>query len=575
MPEALPASGVAARTRWSDLGWILLAVLLLIASGYGLRDPWPADEPRFASLARDMVASGNWLFPRVGGDLYQDKPPVFFWLLALSYAAIGSVRWSFLLPSVLASTGTLWLVYSLATRLHGRRAGLAAALLLACCAQFVQTMRGAQIDPTLLFFSTLSLWGFCRHLLLGPDWKAYFLGGLAAGIGVITKGVGFLPLLVVPIALAMARTRWSLAPIPSWGARGALAAAGFLLAVGFWLVPMLATVALSGAPELVAYRNEILFQQTVQRYASSWHHVKPWWYFFVEVVPALWLPASALLFWLVPRWRRDFTARRGAVWLPLFWVAAVLLFFSVSPGKRGVYILPALPALVLAASAHLDELLARRAVGRTSLALAALLLLPALVLAIGHLAGHPKVAQLLADTELTSVTPVLVYAALASLAWLAAARLAPVLAWPAVLACLATCWGVGVAPQLNPQRSASAFVRQMLARVPPQRELGLVAYKEQFLLSLDRPTFNFGHSRWREGSQEAFDASAWLAAAPARRVLLVPQGSLAPCFSAAERAEAGRTSRETWWLVTGPPAADCVDRGQPGRAIAYPPHPIG
>ena len=123
---------VDSQVRWSDLCWIALFIALLIGAGLGLRDPWPADEPRFASLARDMVASGDWLIPRVGGDLYQDKPPVFFWLLALAYATIGSVRWSFLLPSVLASTGTLWLVYSLATRLHGRRARLAAHRRAAC-----------------------------------------------------------------------------------------------------------------------------------------------------------------------------------------------------------------------------------------------------------------------------------------------------------------------------------------------------------------------------------------------------------------------------------------------------------
>jgi len=568
-------NGESHREHWHDVGWILLAVLLLIASGYGLRDPWPADEPRFASLARDMVASGNWLFPRVGGDLYQDKPPVFFWLLAAAYAAIGSVRWSFLLPSMLAATGTLLLVYSLATRLHGRRAGLAAAILLACSVQFVQTMRGAQIDPTLLFFSTLSLWAFCRHLLLGPDWRAYFIGGLAAGIGVITKGVGFLPLLLLPIFFAMARTRWALAAIPAGELRWWLAPGGFLLAVGAWLVPMLVGVALSGAPDLVAYRNEILFQQTVQRYAASWHHVKPWWYFLVEVVPALWLPASALLFWLVPRWRRDFAARRGEVWLPLFWVVAVLLFFSLSPGKRGVYILPALPAMVIAASAHLDELLARRGVGRVSLGLAAVLVLPGLVLALGHLVGHPKVAELLADAELTSMMPVLVFGFAAPLLWLVAARLAPVLAWPAVLACLATCWGIGVAPQINPQRAASAFVAGMLEKVPPGRDLGLVAYKEQFLLSLDRATVNFGHSRWREGPQEAYDAAIWLAADPGRRMLLVPEALLSPCYSTATRTEAGQTSGETWWLVSGSPAADCLAKGQPGRAIPYPAHPIG
>jgi 4-amino-4-deoxy-L-arabinose transferase-like glycosyltransferase len=567
--------GESHRAHWQDIAWILLAVLLLIASGYGLRDPWPADEPRFASLARDMVASGNWLFPRVGGDLYQDKPPVFFWLLATAYSLIGSVRGSFLLPSMLAASGTLLLVYSLATQLHGRRAGLAAAILLACCAQFVQTMRGAQIDPTLLFFSTLSLWAFCRHLLLGPDWRAYFLGGLAAGVGVITKGVGFLPLLLVPIGLSMARGRWSLAPNPAGGWRWWLAPCGFVLAISAWLVPMLVGVELAGAPELVAYRNEILFQQTVQRYASSWHHVKPWWYFLVEVVPALWLPASALLFWLVPRWRRDFAARRAEVWLPLFWVAAVLLFFSVSPGKRGVYILPALPALVLAASAHLEALVTRRGVGRASLALAALLALPGIVVAVGDLAGWRLVTDRLADLELASTTPLRVFGVGALLLWLLAARLAPVLAWPAVLACLASCWGIGVAPQLNAQRSASAFVAGMLARVPADRELGLMAYKEQFLLSLDRPSFNFGHSRWREGPQEAYDASSWLAAGAGRRVLLVPESRLEPCFGTAARLAAGDTSRETWWLVSGPPAADCVEKGQPGRAIAYPVHRIG
>ena len=75
-----------------DLALLVGLGLLLIATGIGLRDPWPADEPRFALIARDMVASGDWLFPRAGGDLYQDKPPLYFWLLACAYALIGSVR---------------------------------------------------------------------------------------------------------------------------------------------------------------------------------------------------------------------------------------------------------------------------------------------------------------------------------------------------------------------------------------------------------------------------------------------------------------------------------------------------
>src|SRR5687768_7238927 len=96
--------------RLQDLLWLALALLVIIGTGIGARDPWPADEPRFAAVARDMVATGEWLFPRVGGDLYQDKPPLFFWLLALSYSLFGSVKASFLIPSFLAAAGILFLV---------------------------------------------------------------------------------------------------------------------------------------------------------------------------------------------------------------------------------------------------------------------------------------------------------------------------------------------------------------------------------------------------------------------------------------------------------------------------------
>ena len=76
-------------------------MIAIIGTGLGIRDPWPADEPRFAAVARDMVLSHEWLFPRVGGDLYQDKPPLFFWLLAIGYSLTGSVKASFLIPSFL------------------------------------------------------------------------------------------------------------------------------------------------------------------------------------------------------------------------------------------------------------------------------------------------------------------------------------------------------------------------------------------------------------------------------------------------------------------------------------------
>ena len=80
----------------SSIVWFFVIAFMVLFAGYGLRDPWPADEPRFVLVAKQMVESGQWLFPHRGIELYPDKPPMYFWLLALSYFAIGSWRWSFL-----------------------------------------------------------------------------------------------------------------------------------------------------------------------------------------------------------------------------------------------------------------------------------------------------------------------------------------------------------------------------------------------------------------------------------------------------------------------------------------------
>jgi fatty acid desaturase len=173
--------------------------------------------------------------------------------------------------------------------------------LLICTVQFLIVTRGAQIDAVLCLLTTLSLYGLLRHLMLGPAWGWYFVGGLAAGLGVITKGVGFLPLLILlPYAALRAR---GFEPLPQFtgGARWSLAAFGFLAGIAVWLVPMVLAVARTADPQLIAYRDGILFQQTVERYAAAWHHVRPWYYYLIEVIPPLWFPSSLLLFWLVPR----------------------------------------------------------------------------------------------------------------------------------------------------------------------------------------------------------------------------------------------------------------------------------
>src|SRR5688572_32167851 len=154
-PETPPAPSAAIPPiRLGDLLWLLLGLLVIIGTGLGIRDPWPADEPRFASLARDMAQTGEWLFPRVGGDLYQDKPPLFFWLLALSHGLFGAFKGWFLIPSLFAAAGVLFLIYDFGRRTVSRESGLAAAIITLCTLQFVLAFRGAQIDPTLCLLTT-------------------------------------------------------------------------------------------------------------------------------------------------------------------------------------------------------------------------------------------------------------------------------------------------------------------------------------------------------------------------------------------------------------------------------------
>jgi 4-amino-4-deoxy-L-arabinose transferase-like glycosyltransferase len=566
-------SAVAPRPEqplWRDLAWLLGFALLVLGAGIGLRDPWPADEPRFALIARDMVHGASWLVPHIGGDLYQDKPPVFFWAIAAGYLLTGSLRVAFLLPALVSGLLAVALVWDLARRLWTREIALWTAGLLLATVQFLLQARAAQIDGFLLGLTAFSLYGLARHLLLGPAWNWYAAAGVAAGLGIATKGVGFLPLLMLLPWWALRRAGFALpAPGPA-GWRWLLAPVGMLLGVALWLVPMLLAVGASGDPAHLAYRDELLFQQTVQRYANAWHHHEPPWFFLTNVIPGLWLPGTLLLPWAVPAWRRQWRERQPPALLFLAWATLVVLFFSLSSGKRGVYVLQAVPAFVLALGPLLPALLQRPAVRRVFLGTTLLIAL-ALGAAVGWFAtaGAERYASLLAANGLPggrSLLWPLGAIAAGGLLSVAVGRLRH-----APQAFAATLWvglvvqGFWINPLLDESRSGRGFMRKVEAAVPAGVELGLVNYREQFLLQATRPVVNFGHRRWREGNREPSDAALWLNAGPARR-LLVEQALLFPCFTDSPRRLVARASRTDWFLVSAPASGVCAGEGNPAAA---------
>ena len=519
---------------------LVALALLVFAAGLGLRDPWPADEPRFALVARDMVLSGDWLIPRVGGEAYSDKPPVFMWLIAMFHKVGIDLTIAYLLPSLLAALGTVALVYDLARRLWGRQAAWTAGLLLILTLQFATQARTAQIDALVCFWITLGMYGLLRHMLLGPRWRWYFVAWFAMGVGIITKGVGFLPLLVFlpwaalrlrfPERLPAMRTAlglWWLGPV------------AMLLAVALWFVPMMLYVAHSGSPELAAYRDDLLLRQTAQRYADPWHHVQPFWYYLVEVIPWSWLPLSLLLPWLVPAWWQRLKAGDAPAWLLLGWAACVLVFFSLTPGKRGVYILPALPAVVLAAAPLVIELIARPGVRR----LAGIALT---VLALVGIGGVAWVQSLGFDLWPVVLAGAVLVVALA----LASRRIGTVSALAVLIIGGWQLYGWWAAPMMNPVRSGSELMARVKQTLPAGAELGLAGWKEQILLHVDRPVFHFGFRR--ASADETRDAAAWLAQ-DANRRLLIPEDQMAPCLDPQAGEELGSRHRKEWRLV-GPAA---------------------
>jgi len=544
-----------------QLYWFFAIAFVVLAAGIGLREPWPADEPRFVLVAKQMWESGDWLFPHRGRELYPDKPPLYFWLLGAAYAVVRDWTWAFLLPSLLAALGTLFLTYDLGRRLWSHRAGLWAAVAVLAALQFIYQAKRAQIDPTVTFFITLGVYGIFRHALFGPQWRWYWFGCFAAGLGVISKGVGFLALLaLIPYALMHWR-RWPGLTSPGAGHAGhwALGALAFLGAIALWFVPMVISALTSGDPEQRAYLDELLFRQTATRYTNAWHHTQPPWYF-LGVIAGFWLPFSLALPWLLPRWRDALRQRDPKIWLPLGWALLVLLFFSASPGKRDMYILPMLPMVAVAAAPYLEAIAASKRFRALLLALVVVLGMLLLGAGIAALSGEPHFELKLeaerglpaaADTLWWLVASVGIAMLLALTGW----RSGSLRAVAAALVLLVVTLFSGTALLLDDENSARAVMQRARA-LAGDAEIGLVAWKEQNLLQAQGPTAEFGFKRVPEA--QFADGLAWLRAAPQSRRLFVLSEAMDACVLRDRARLVGTANRRRWYLLDADAVGACA-----------------
>src|SRR5215470_16501911 len=135
------------------IGLLIALGLLLFFWRLGSHDLWPPDEPRFALVAQEMWARGDYSVLSLNDHLYTDKPPLFFWAINGFGRLLGGIdEWAARLPSAFATLLALLLIERLGTWMYDARTGLLAAPVFATSLQILERGRWASIDMTLNLF---------------------------------------------------------------------------------------------------------------------------------------------------------------------------------------------------------------------------------------------------------------------------------------------------------------------------------------------------------------------------------------------------------------------------------------
>ena len=350
------------RTDWGNWG-VYVAVLLIAASVYlacivsppSLQDDVDAVQ---AQIARNMLTSGDWVTARLDGVIYLEKPPLIYWLIAISYKVFGVHDWAARIPIALSAIALCWLTAAFGIWAFGKRAGFYAGVCMATCVGLWLFTRVLIPDVMLTLTIAVAMWALLR--VLDNDephprvWAYLLAASLGTGlllkslIGVVFPVAAGIIYLVITHQLFAARTWKRLHPF-----------AGILIILAIavpWHV-------------LATLRNPPYFAFTMRSVPGEYHGFL--WFFFINeqllrflnlryprdynTVPRVYFWLFHLA-WLFP-WSVYFPAavklsykpedRAGkARLLALCWIGFVLIFFTFSTTQE-YYSMPCYPAMAL------------------------------------------------------------------------------------------------------------------------------------------------------------------------------------------------------------------------------------
>jgi 4-amino-4-deoxy-L-arabinose transferase-like glycosyltransferase len=333
------------------LGLALLAVLavvcpLLAAPSIPLVDP---DEGLHASIAQEMVESGDWTVPHLMNEPFLDKPILYFWAIAASLKIFGMSEAAVRLPGLLFGMFGTLTTAALGWRLLGRRTGLIAGVFYSSMILNMALIQLPTHDVALVPWVNLALllfWESDRGGWRGREWGCTAAAGVVLGLAILTKGLAGVALVGIAYGGYLIVSR-RLRPIHCL--RAALALILAAMVASSWYIAVE-----NVKPGFLYY---YFFERHVLGFLTSSqpHGAAPWWYY-LPILLAGGIPWIVYLPVLVrdavDRWRNrtpaaaDLRGNRPLLFV-VCWFVGCTLFLTLSRSKLVTYIWPVFPALAI------------------------------------------------------------------------------------------------------------------------------------------------------------------------------------------------------------------------------------
>jgi 4-amino-4-deoxy-L-arabinose transferase-like glycosyltransferase len=332
-----------------------LMVLLFFLSSFilfhdlGKGSLWEWDEAIYASVAKEMVADGDYLSLHLNGHYWPEKPPLIIWCIGVTYNVFGINEFSARLPAAIFSLLSVLLIYFIGERFFNHWVGLVSGLFLITNLHFLIVSRTAMLDAPMTFFISAALLLFW----LGQEKPIYFIfSGIAIGLAVMAKGlVGFFPLPIIFFYILLC-SRYVLLKKPLFWALSIIA----LLIPIPWHIHQVLT---HGQEFIQYYFNYNLFARATRVIEG---HSGTVFYYIKYVFEHFFTPWLCLSFVvLLSSGLKLFYSFREKKYDPIYflliWFLIPLLFFSLAKTKVAGYVIPCyIPLALITAKLSLDHL---------------------------------------------------------------------------------------------------------------------------------------------------------------------------------------------------------------------------